>query len=57
MQGGGKNKEKEGKGKEGRTRSDRLTYTNEITDKIFLLVIPSVILPVKGSRHYTEILV
>ena len=54
MQVWGKKKEKqgrggEGRGGEGRQRGDILTFTDRITDIIFYSMIPSAILPVKGS--------
>jgi hypothetical protein len=53
MQGWGK-KEKYGGG--GGQRGDILTFTDIITDEnISSAVIPSMIFPVKGSCHYTEI--
>ena len=44
-----RNREGEGRGGEGRQRGDILTFTDRITDIIFSSVIPSAILPVKGS--------
>jgi hypothetical protein len=43
------------RGGEGQQRDNILTFINEITDGNIALVIPSVILMVKGSRHCKKI--
>jgi hypothetical protein len=55
LQFGVRGRRRRNRGGEGQQRDNILTFINEITDGNIALVIPSVILMVKGSRHCKKI--